>query len=226
MNNYNGTDNLNIMEEAVNYNHYLTNLVMSHREDKHTILDFGAGIGTFAEKITLRNNKLSCIEIDPKQAEIIYNKGIPVYTDLSMIEDNSLDFIYSLNVLEHIEDDMDTLSSLKKKLKLGGHILIYVPALQCLYSSMDKKVGHYRRYSRKELEKKCMQAGFTVKSSRYVDFVGVFASLIYKFLDNGKGDIDIRKLHFYDRYVFPISRLLDKATQHTLGKNVFIYAQN
>ena len=47
-NEYSGTENLEVMSEAINYNAYLTHLVFSHVKATDSILDFGAGIGTFS----------------------------------------------------------------------------------------------------------------------------------------------------------------------------------
>ena len=58
-----------------------------------------------------------------------------------------------LDVLEHVESDGETLRLLGKCLKPGGELIIKVPALNCLYSGMDKAIGHYRRYNKRALIK-------------------------------------------------------------------------
>ena len=62
-----------------------------------------------------------------------------------------VDLIYTSNVLEHIDDDLAALKQLRATLSPGGRIAIYVPAMQVLYSDMDRSLGHYRRYGRQEL---------------------------------------------------------------------------
>jgi predicted SAM-dependent methyltransferase len=140
------------------------------------------------------------------------------------IEDNSTDFIYSLNVLEHIENDNEELKTWNKKCKSGGSVLIYVPAFKILYSSFDKAVGHHRRYTKKELVEKCEEAGFYIKKAKYVDSLGFFIAFLYKGI-NRDGKLNKRQLVFYDKFLFPVSRLFDVLFSNIFGKNVYIVAK-
>ncbi len=222
---YSGTDNLEVMAQAINYNKFLQELIISHAKEKDIILDFGAGLGTFAEQLNKYHYNICCIEQDNNQSEIINRKGIKSYTHIDSIDDNSIDYIYSLNVLEHIENDFLMVSQLYKKLKVGGKLLIYVPAFQLLYSSMDKKVGHYRRYSKSSLLALLQQSNFEVVEVKYADSAGFFASLLYKFIGNKSGDLNIKTLIFYDKYIFPLSQLLDKVVSNFFGKNIYIVVE-
>ena len=49
-------------------------------------------------------------------------------------------------------------------LKPGGRALVLVPQGQQLYGTLDEVLGHYRRYSREELQAKMQQAGFRVEN--------------------------------------------------------------
>jgi ubiquinone/menaquinone biosynthesis C-methylase UbiE len=221
LSNYTGTDNLEIMQEAVRYNHYLEDLVFRHANPGDRVLDFGAGIGTFAHRMKDRGLNVHCMEVDNGQAELIRQQGIHTVTSIDEIADNSVDYIYSLNVLEHIENDSKILSELSRCLTPSGKILVYVPAIQFLFSSMDRKVGHFRRYSRASLSRAAGCAGFNVKQSRYADSLGVLATLLYKLSNNQSGNLNIPALVIYDRIVFPISRLLDIFFCRIIGKNVY-----
>lgn len=210
------------MLEAVNYNNYLISLIKKNSNKNMYILDFGAGIGTFAEEIKKEFNNISCVELDDYQRSIIESKDIKAYKSLDDIEDNSIDFIYSLNVLEHIEDDLEILEVLKKKIKNDGEIFLYLPAFNCLFSSMDKKVGHFRRYDFSMLEALAKSCKLEVKHKAYVDSLGFFATLLYKYIGSKDGDINKKSLIIYDRVIFPISRVLDKVFNKLFGKNVYI----
>ena len=137
----------------------------------------------------------------------------------------SADFIYTLNVLEHIENDHLVLLQLFATLKPGGRLLVYVPAFAILYTSMDRKVGHYRRYSRQSLVGALRQAGFQVDDARYVDCMGFLATLLYRLVDNKEGDINPSALRLYDRVAFPVSRALDRNFSRLFGKNLLVYAR-
>jgi 2-polyprenyl-3-methyl-5-hydroxy-6-metoxy-1,4-benzoquinol methylase len=219
---YTGTDNLEIMHEAVNYNRFLERLVFKHARPGDRILDFGAGIGTFATRVRDAGFAVSCIEVDEQQADSIRQAGIETASQTGEFPAESFEYVYSLNVLEHIEYDAQALREIFSCVAPGGIVLIYVPALQFLFSSMDEKVGHYRRYSRKSLTQVTQAAGFTVKSCRYADSLGVLATLLYKLSDNRSGTLNKTALILYDRLAFPISRLLDLALNRVCGKNVYV----
>ena len=148
------------------------------------ILDFGAGKGEFADKVqdVFENCRVTALE--PDQTLLRCSEKVVRKFSLSEINDNSLDLIYSFNVLEHIENDTETLMLLYDKLIKGGKLVLYVPAFPCLYSEMDKKVGHWRRYTKKELIDKLQNVGFNVVACQYKDGIGWFASWFYKFYKN------------------------------------------
>lgn len=72
--------------------------------------------------------------------------------------------------------------------------------------------------------KKLSNAGFEIRQSRYADSVGFLATLIYKALGKGDGTVNRMALKFYDRWLFPLSRLLDVIANQFIGKNVYVRA--
>ncbi len=72
-----------------------------------------------------------------------------------------------LDVLEHIEDDRGFLGTLRTHMPGGGMLLITVPALSVLWSSVDEVGGHFRRYHISELCKLLRSCGFEVVYSTY-----------------------------------------------------------
>lgn len=78
------------------------------------------------------------------------------------LADNSLDAVVALNVLEHIDQDEKALAHIFRILKPGGVAHVEVPAGLTLYDFYDEVLMHHRRYGRKELIKKCKNAGFRV----------------------------------------------------------------
>lgn len=224
MTNYSGTDNLEAMAQATNYNDFLTHQVVSFSPTSGRILDFGAGIGTFSKHVSARGFDVACLEPDPVLASRLRSDGLTAYESMDEIPDSSLAYVFSLDVLEHIQDDAEAARAIASKLKPGGRLLVYVPAFPVLYSSMDKKVGHFRRYRRRRLERLIAEAGFTDVRARYVDAIGFFASLAYRITDDGTGAINIRMLKFYDGFLFPLSRMLDPLCARFLGKNIMLTA--
>ena len=212
---YMGRDNLDIMHEAKLYNDYIFKWIQTDGK----VLDFGAGNGEFCNRFGLGN--IIAIEVDDILKETI---KCPVYTSINDLKYNDFDLIYSLNVLEHIENDSDIVDDLKSLLKKGGIVKILVPARQEIYSSMDKKVGHFRRYERKALINMFENNGFKVVSCDYFDFLGYFIALLYKLVNN-EGTISHSSIILYDKVVFPLSILFDKITfGKIIGKNLMLTA--
>ncbi len=217
---YSGVDNLEVMMEATNYNAHLIEIVTSYVKSTKALVDFGAGTGTFARPMSERGYEVVCVESDSYLRQKLASQGFTVYHDITELPTMSADFIYTLNVLEHIENDHLILLQIFSTLKPGGRLLVYVPAFAILYTSMDRKVGHYRRYSRQSLVRALRRAGFQVDDARYVDCVGFLATLLYRLVGNKEGDINPSALRLYDRVAFPVSRALDRHFSSLFGKNL------
>lgn len=218
-----------------NYNNYIVKKIykdaVAHFPSDDLSLrvcDFGAGVGSLSE-ILRRHYGIRpiCVELDPKQRVILKSRDFASY---AQIEDYGKKFCYvfTSNVLEHIEDDNETLMRISQALEPKGRIAIYVPALPFLFSDLDKSVGHYRRYKRSELIAKVEKAGFKVDSCKYKDSVGVLASVVLKVFgfkpESGFGSKT--SLLIYDKVFFPISRFLDVLLfSRLVGKNLFLFAE-
>jgi protein-L-isoaspartate O-methyltransferase len=191
------------------------------------LLEFGAGTGFLAqimyEKFGVR---AICVELDPNLQKVVAEKGFTCFRDLHSAN-NTYEAIYTSNVLEHIENDVETLADLYKTLNKGGLLGIYVPAHPMLFSQMDTKVGHVRRYRKNELVAKVQSVGFTVVKVQYDDFIGFFASLLVKIVGYRSGGLGSRhSLKLYDNLIYPLSRILDKlGCSSILGKNIFLVCE-
>jgi SAM-dependent methyltransferase len=141
--------------------------------------------------------------------------------------DKKFDLIFSSNVLEHIEKDVEALLDLSKFLKPEGLLVNYVPAFPILFSDLDVSVGHYRRYTKRELSSKLKEAGFEIQKIHYVDSLGFPASVLLKVLGyKSRGNIGgLKSMSIYDRFIFPISRTLDLlGFKKLIGKNIIVYS--
>jgi hypothetical protein len=193
------------------------------------VVEFGAGTGTLAE---VWRDQFAidpfCIEIDPDLLSILRSKGFKTNSSIKNLP-AEISYIYTSNVLEHIEDDVLALSVIRRKMEIGGRIAIYVPALPFLFSDLDRHVGHFRRYKKRELVRKVKLAGFEVEKCYYNDCIGVLASILLKILGfrNKTGLGSKKSLLFYDQYVFPVSKILDRLIfRYLIGKNLFLFATN
>ncbi len=223
--NYPGHENLLVMQNAKNYNAHLNWLIKAAGLGSRHVLDFGAGVGALAEPAREWAERLTCIELDSLQQNILREKGFTALPSLEGIHAESVDFVYCVNVLEHIADDAGLLRELHRKISKGGTLFLYVPALQFLFSQMDVAVGHYRRYGKSEVCDLLSATGYAIHSVRYVDFLGVFATLAYKLVGARNGSVNPSALKAYDTLVFPLSRHLDRLFHTMVGTNLLVIAK-
>lgn len=194
-----------------------------------SVVEFGAGTGALAEvwRSEFGMDPI-CIEIDPELIEILKAKGF-ITSESTRDLSSEISFIYTSNVLEHIEDDVNALIKIRERMQQGGKIAIYVPALPMLFSDLDRKVGHFRRYEKKELVHKVKMAGFEIEKCFYNDCLGVLASLSLRLLGykSRTGLGSKMSLLIYDKFIYPVSMILDKLVfKHVIGKNLFLFAFN
>lgn len=220
---YGGRDNLEAMKNATRYNDFLLGLIRKYSIGNQA-LDHGAGAGTFAVPMTHGDMRVICMEPDSSLRAELAQSGLPVAASLEEIAACSVDYAYSLNVLEHIKDDHAAILDLYRCLKPGGHLLVYVPAFQILYSQMDRHVGHFRRYRRKPLIHLLQTVGFEVSTAYYVDSLGFLATLVYKLVGDRSGSVSPGSVALYDSIIFPLSRIIDFLGVGSFGKNLAIVA--
>jgi SAM-dependent methyltransferase len=93
--------------------------------------------------------------------------------DDRVLSGEQFDTVICLNVLEHVEDDVGALRAIRKLLTPGGRLILLVPSLPALYGSLDRALGHYRRYTRRELAEKFTRAELHIRHMEYFNLAGV-----------------------------------------------------
>lgn len=127
------------------------------------ILEVGAGTGHNFEMLR-RFAPVDAIEIDDEARALASSRlgsevsGAPL-PELPGIPDGAYHLIALLDVLEHVDQDVESLASIARKLVPGGRILLTVPAGQWMWSAHDEVHHHKRRYSKSGLRKVVEQAG-------------------------------------------------------------------
>jgi SAM-dependent methyltransferase len=199
------------------------------------VLEVGAGLGTITRKLVDRYPQLSVVALEPAGNVFGDLASYAALTPRVAASRQTLaeyepgpgeafDAVVYLNVLEHIADDARELQLAAKRLRPGGALLLFGPALEWLYSELDYRAGHYRRYSLRRLRALATTAGLEVVSARYFDLLGVVPYLVvYRLLRHD--DISGSTLWGYDRVVVPLSQLIQRVLLHPpLGKNVILIA--
>jgi SAM-dependent methyltransferase len=154
----------------------------------------------------------------------LLNEKHVAYQSLDKLTEK-IDYIYDIDVLEHIEDDLGVLKKIYSALPDKGKVLIYVPARPELYSSFDKKIGHFRRYTLSDLKQKILAAGFSINLLKYHDFLGYFAAYYNKLFFKDDGRLNVHAVKFYDQFLVPSSNFIEKLLVHPfIGKDILLVA--
>lgn len=221
---YVGDDVLKSLEQAQNYNKALVKKIQNQVLGS-IVLDFGAGSGTFARSLRTATRQIHCVEADSGYVHALKEEGFPATTSVTDYTEEFFTGAYTLNVLEHIEDDRSALADVAKTMKVGGNLVVFVPAHPILYSSFDRRIGHFRRYSKDNLLRALEGSGFSIVKWEFFDSVGFFVALLYRVIDRGDGRLSHFAVRVFDAAVFPLSRLFDKLLNRLLGKNLFVVAK-
>jgi SAM-dependent methyltransferase len=89
------------------------------------------------------------------------------------VPERHYDLIGAFDVIEHIEDDAAAISSIARRLKSGGRLVVTVPAHQWMWSAHDVVNHHKRRYSTRALRQ------LIEGSPLQLEAIGYFNSLLF-----------------------------------------------
>jgi SAM-dependent methyltransferase len=200
------------------------------------VLEVGAGLGTITRKLAESDEALCVVALEPAgnlfgelAAYAAINPRVVasplISADYLKTTDDQFDAVLYLNVLEHIEHDVEELRTTAAALRPGGHVLVFGPGLRWLYSELDYNAGHYRRYTVPGLRRVAEEAGLQVVAVRYMDVLGVLPYwLVYRLLR--RQAISGSTMWGYDRVLVPLSRLIQSLLRRPpLGKNVILVAR-
>ena len=182
------------------------------------VLEIGSGIGNLSaflvdsERLVLTDTREEYL--DRLRTRFAKQPNIAVArlylpNELGALAGQRFDTIICLNVLEHVDDDIAALQAMRRLLAPAGRLILLVPALPALYGTMDKALGHHRRYQRGSLTSLLDATGFKVAHVEYFNLAGVpgwwFAGKVLR-----RRMIPAASLKLYDALVplFKLERLL------------------
>lgn len=181
------------------------------------VLEGGCGIGNVTE-FFLDRERLVCLDNDPLYVERIRSRyghlaNLAVH-DMSLTAldceglcDEQIDTVICLNVLEHIEAEMDVLRGFYDLLEPGGHAVVLVPAHPWLYTGVDRSLEHCRRYTAEGLRSRMEEAGFEVLECSGFNRLGTVGWFVSgKIL--GKTTITPGQMKTFE-FLMPIARMLE-----------------
>jgi 2-polyprenyl-3-methyl-5-hydroxy-6-metoxy-1,4-benzoquinol methylase len=231
-----GAKTLNLISRADRFNQWIYDIIKPFL--KGDIFEAGSGIGNISKfiikdqySITLSDiNENYCTYLKKNYGRFQNVKDIisidfqhPEYQINYEGYKNRFDTIILLNVIEHLEDDNRAVSICNYMLKANGHLIILAPSYPFLFCNLDKELGHYRRYTLKQLSKVIEGNKFCLLQKTYFNFLGIAGWLVSgKILQ--KGILGKNEMSVFDKFV-PLAKLFDKLILNKAGLSAIVFAK-
>ena len=221
-------DDLDVLEEARRYGEHVFGLFRPFIGRR--VLEVGAGIGTMSRKLVHDADLVVGVEPNPNCRSRLEEamRGEPKFSllscrledcDIDDLKRHALDTVYCVNVLEHIEDDVAALTAFRDVIEPGGHVLIYVPAVQAAYGPMDAELGHHRRYSKRTLSAAFAAAGLHVTQLKYANFVGLIGWMYNSHVTKSRRH-SVGQVKLFERFVAPWELPLERLIAPPIGSSL------
>ncbi|MBN2237668.1 MAG: class I SAM-dependent methyltransferase [Bacteroidales bacterium] len=223
----------------------------SLNQKQATILDAGMGFGQYSYFMARRNSKYSVKGVDVKEEQVAdcnqffqkieqENASFALADLTKFVEKNTYDFVLSVDVMEHIEEDVLVFKNFYASMKSGGMLLISTPSDQGGSDVHDHEheegssfIDEHVRdgYGIPEIKAKLKEAGFA-KSEAYYSYgwpgkISWKFSMKYPILLLNTSKIFFIILPFYYVITFPfalILNFLDVKLIHKTGTGLIVKA--
>jgi SAM-dependent methyltransferase len=150
------------------------------------ILDAGCGSGRNMVEFA-RHGSVTGIELSATSVGLARARGAGEVVEGSVLdmpfEPAAFEMAASLDVIEHLQDDLQALRELRRVVVPGGALLVTVPAYQWLWSGHDEINHHHRRYTRRSLQRAGEQAGWQQVRTTYFNSLLLPAAILLRVLD-------------------------------------------
>lgn len=208
---------LELLDEANNFTDWLYSKYKHHISGN--ILEVSSGVGTYSKKILgdFFHNNLTLTEYSESDLNELKNHfnnpkisfkklDLNNHNDFKKFNGELFDTILCSNVLEHIKNDEYALSQCFELLNKKGKMILVVPQNPKLYGMQDISLGHFRRYSKKEILIKIKKNGFIINSIQNFNFIGTLGWRMNKTTKKTENNPGLLKIF---NKIIPITKFLD-----------------
>jgi SAM-dependent methyltransferase len=220
------SESISILKSAINYNKWIFDNIKPYLGNN--VLEIGCGTGNITDYMLQKNRKITGVEIDRSfaccsQEKYRRSRNVRIlhgdFLKLKSIKKASYDSSVSLNVLEHIKDDAAAIRKIHSALKKGGVMVNLVPAMHFAYGTLDRELGHYRRYEKKDMAGLYEGNGFKLEKMFYMNFIGAFAwAMNSRVL--GRKDFPSSQPVLFDRFFVPVIKPVEAAIHPPIGQSL------
>jgi SAM-dependent methyltransferase len=222
---------LAVLARVYHYNHWI--FVSCRDFLGETALEIGSGVGNITQFL-LNLRRVVCLEpYEPYRRYLLrrleQHGNVEVYPHTiehcpnGDVPAKTFDSAICLNVLEHIEDDVEALRRMKRTLRPGGRAIVLTPALPRLFGEMDRAMGHLRRYTLGSLRRAFVAAGLRPRYGRYMNMAGVPAWW-WRGRVQKKDHISERATRLFDRLV-PVLSAIERLVPVLFGQSVLVVGE-
>ncbi|MEV0329098.1 methyltransferase type 12 [Micromonospora echinospora] len=214
---------------AVNHRRWFVELALPYLGDNP--IEIGSGLGDYALEWAPHLPRFTATEADPDRLIALKERladhpTIEVRQMLLPHDEIGGEYsaAVSYNVLEHIEEDVAALRSMRDLVRPGGAVIIIVPAFQFAMSPADIATGHVRRYTKRTLGAAMTSAGLRVERIHYANALGLIgyfmATKVFRLMPKEGPMVKV-----YDTTVLPVTKAAEQLVRPPFGQSVFAVAR-
>jgi SAM-dependent methyltransferase len=142
------------------------------KDRRARILDVGCGTGANLMMLS-EFGEAEGVDVSPDALTFCRERGLQNVklgaAEALPYEDHTFDLVTALDVVEHIDDDVAGLREMRRVLRPGGRVLLFVPTFMFLWGLQDDVSHHRRRYRMTELRQAATAAGLEVERTTYAN---------------------------------------------------------
>ncbi len=137
-----------------------------------SFLEIGPGLGDLSLFLADRHPEASAtlVELSQRSVDILAQRvgdtdriRVRPGSFMELVPDRPFDLVIACEVFEHVEDEDSAFAKVRGLLDPNGHFLFSAPGAMIPWGAADRFAGHYRRYSRRDIEDRFDRHGFRIQ---------------------------------------------------------------
>lgn len=220
---------LEILDFATNYNAWIASKLVPHISVP--ALEIGAGRGNITAFIVKEKHGVHISDADRGFVRFLKKRfsttphthvyAVDIEKSVPKTRVGYYSTIYAVNVLEHIKDDHRALVHIHCMLKPGGTVVLLVPAKKFAFNRLDRKLGHYRRYEKRELAGKLERSGFVVKKIEFFNIIGIASWFVRDAVNIDRVRLSPNQISAFEG-IIPILKFLESRLPVPVGISLIV----